>query len=117
MAARRTSTTRPASTRSAKALGVLDLDALEVEASGRPFQFKLGGEKFTLPPGSELDWRTGEALEDGRYGEALEMLLGEKQYATFTNHALSAVKLSKLIEAYWKHIGIAPGESEASAAS
>jgi hypothetical protein len=93
---------------------VFDLDTLETEIVGRPFVFKVGGERFTLPAGGEADYRAISALDGGDFFGGFRGLLGDEQYARFSEHAITATRMGKLIEAYLDHQGMRPGELLAS---
>lgn len=90
-----------------------DLDALEAEASDEPFPFRVGGQTFTLPAASGMDWRAGAAIDSGQYERGLRLLLGE-DYDAFCQLAVSTGQLSALINRYQQHLGLAPGEPQAS---
>jgi hypothetical protein len=95
---------------------VFDLDSLAAEAGAEPFRFRLGGEEFTLPAATDLDWRDARALERGELETAFPALLGD-QYERFAAQPLGVGKLAKLIEGYMRHQGLTPGESPASSGS
>jgi hypothetical protein len=99
---------------------VFDLDKVIAEREERPpFQFKFGGQRFTLP-GAGIDVRVIAALQGERIDDALEMLLGVGQWATLQR--LEAVfdqeSFYALLQAYGKHLGEdIVGESPASGSS
>jgi len=86
---------------------LFDLDALDAEADDDvPFEFKFGGEKFSLPPRPDL--RAIAAMSEGRLADALRMLLGEEQVKRLDE--IDAVfddrKFLALMEAYAQHAGV-----------
>lgn len=99
---------------------VVDLDALEAEATGEPFKFRLAGEEFTLPPLTGLDRKTFKVLVKAFQGEdvdgGLAPLFGD-QWERFDALPMSIAQLNRLLEAYLKQQGLALGESSASTSS
>lgn len=65
--------------------GVFDLDAARAardEADETPFDFTLGGEKFTLPPQRQWSAKAAFAMSRGRqedFADAMQELIGEDQ--------------------------------------
>lgn len=85
---------------------MLDVDALMAEASGEPFQFKFGGDVYTLP--FSPDMRAIAAMSAGRLDDALRMMLGADQWerlqqvdAVFDTRALQAI-----MDGYASHVGV-----------
>lgn len=93
---------------------MFNLDVLEVEAKGTAFTFRHGGRNYTLPAGSDADWRAVMALDQGEIVTGLRGLLGDKEYEQFTSKPLGVAKLEALIKAYLEAQGMAPGELQAS---
>ena len=91
-----------------------DLDAFVAEAEQEPFRFRFGGQDFTLPAG--MDLRIAAKMRSGQFLEALQMLLGEEQFARFD--ALPAVfdtrAATALLDRYAQHLGVSLGESQGS---
>lgn len=110
-------TQRRTAARPARDPDAFDLDALQNEAEVRPFLFRLGGEQFTFPPATDVDWKTAAKLESGDFDGALRELLGDKQYGRFNKHPVSVFKLGQLFRSYQEHQGISPGESQPSTVS
>lgn len=99
---------------------VLDLDALEAEATGEPFTFRLAGEEFTLPPLTTLDRKEFRTLLKAFQGEdvdaGLAPLFGD-QWERFDQQPMSVNQLNKLLEGYLAQQGLDAGESSASTSS
>lgn len=94
-----------------------NLDAVEVEASGKPFVFTFGGEKYTIdaPP----DVQGAAMLERGEVSAAMERLLGEEQWARIiaSDEVLDGNRFAALFEAMGDHFGVDAGKSSGSSRS
>ncbi|HEY5987002.1 MAG TPA: hypothetical protein VIV12_11600 [Streptosporangiaceae bacterium] len=99
-----------------------DLDAVEAEASGKDFTFKLGGVEFVMPALSRLDRKAVKrvAKETSGKGEIdsidamLRIALGDEQWEKFDELPLTLAGVKDLFEAWSDHSGIDVGESSAS---
>lgn len=96
---------------------VFDLDALAAEQHQEPFEFRFGGEIFTLP--AVLDLRLAGTFAEGgnsRPDQMLAALLGEEQWARMClNPAPLSVQMTEaLLDRWSKHLGIDPGKSPVS---
>ena len=105
---------------------LLDLTALEVEQNNTPFGFKWGDEEFTIDAGG-LDLRVAGLLRRGDWGAAVEMLMGDEEWARLLDvkavdadgkrlpfqleHAIA------LVNGYSAHLGTTVGKSRASSRS
>lgn len=96
-----------------------NLDALLADRQlDRPrFQFRFGGEAYSLPP--SVDLRAAAAMQAGDLQAGLSLLLGKEQWgrlcaaeATFDTDALTG-----LMDAYLAYTGSTAGESSASTGS
>jgi hypothetical protein len=100
----------------------LDLDALESEATHRPFRFQLGGETFVMHSPDDVDWQVQASL-DADDAESLKAfireLLGgdEETFQRFCAHKLATRKLRKLTSDCYAHYATTPPESPASPSS
>lgn len=94
-----------------------DLDAVEHEATGEPFEFRFGGEDYMLPP--SVDMLAVAALQNRDLYGGLARLLGPEQLERMaaSSATFDEPKLRALMDAYGKHLGISLGESEASTGS
>ncbi len=93
---------------------VYDLDALEAEASGEPFHFRLGGKEYTLPPFNALDKKLLDALNQGDQQvaiEALRMGLGKEDAKTFDATPAKLSTVNELFRQWAKESGIDVGEA------
>lgn len=93
----------------------LDLDALEKEANAvggqaAPFTFRIHGEVLSLVSGDDCDFRVLDALAKNDLSQAIELLLGPEQYAKFTKAPVSMKTLTKVLEGWSNHKGVALGE-------
>ncbi|MFF5703392.1 hypothetical protein ACFY7H_12925 [Streptomyces sp. NPDC012794] len=95
-----------------------NLDAVQAEAELMPFRVHFGGRRYALAHLQSLDvWDLVEIAERGDTGATLGVLkaaLGET-FTEFRKNPLPQYKLKQLFEAYQKHCGLLPGESDASA--
>lgn len=89
---------------------VFDLDAVQNESDGIPFEFTFGGEKFTLP--AQVDLLAAAALEGGKLYEGLHRLMRDEQWERLLGleAVLDTPKLKALMEAYAAHVGLSLGE-------
>lgn len=95
---------------------VFDFDALVAEARKEPFRFRYAGREWELPHASDMDWRAVSAAEMGNY-EALRHLfqLGfGDQWEAFEQLPQPAHAMTKLFQAWQRHAGVKPGESQGS---
>lgn len=93
----------------------LDLDALDSEAAPiPPYEFTLAGKTYTAIGPDDIDWHIAEELDPTDSPQILCALLGDDQWAEFTQHNLKARTLNKLIEAIDKHFASSVGEGDAS---
>lgn len=109
----------PRSTRPAPAKTPFDLDAVEAEASGEPFEFTFGGRTYTLPHLKDIDRRVLDAADQGDIAamkEAFRTGLGS-DYAEFDAKPMKLGSLDALFRAWTEHSGLTPGESRASTRS
>lgn len=86
-----------------------DLDAVLNDST--PFEFTFAGDGYTLPPDVPLS--VPPLLREGRDGEALELLLGEEQWAR-VGERLGMRQATALLVAYQAHLGLTSGGSSAS---
>lgn len=92
---------------------MIDLDAIAVEAEAEaPFEFSWGGETYTIPLLMQLPWQVGNTIARTRDAEAnMRVLLGD-DYDRFTaGKPMSTARLIKLLDLWWEHQGLTPGES------
>lgn len=91
-----------------------DADALEIEATGEPFVFTLGGKNYTMP--AVMDFRVASYLRDGDFGGAVELLVGPDQWQAILKGAgvLTMERAIGIWTAYAAHLGTTPGKSRAS---
>ncbi|MEV7089916.1 hypothetical protein AB0O07_29205 [Streptomyces sp. NPDC093085] len=85
--------------------------AQRLETLGRTWSFELDGETFELP--TELGRATAKALrglDDNDVDGLLELLLGEQQFARFTQHDITVQDIAAILEAYGKETGLGLGE-------
>lgn len=90
----------------------LDLDALAREATDtpEPFTFRLHGHVFSIAPGSDADFRVLDQINQDKIAEAVRLLLGEDQYAKFTEKSVSMRTLKALLSGWSEHKGVSLGE-------
>jgi hypothetical protein len=91
----------------------LDLDALEADATHRPFTFRLAGQRFEIPHPNDFDWHVQEDIASGDLARMFKALLGD-QFEAFDAVAVPTAKMARLMEDYSKHFGVDVGESPAS---
>lgn len=107
-------TRKPAAARKPQPVpGAFDLDAARAarrEAVGEPFPFTFGGENFTLPPSKEWPLEATDFLADGHIGPAMKVLLGDRQWATFSALGATVGDLKDLFSALSNWTGLTPGE-------
>ena len=96
-----------------------DLDALEAEATGEPFTFRLGGEMFQLAPPETADWQVVDAMAENNAGLRAYVadLMSPEEYQRFSSHKLSSKNLTALLAAANQHYGTSAGKSRPSARS
>lgn len=82
--------------------GGLDLDALEYDGPHGPYPFRLGGRWFELKSAAELDVNVlGDINRDPMLFFAQAM--SAEDHAAFSELALPAFKLRKLLDGYAAH--------------
>lgn len=93
---------------------MFDLDAVKNEAEGTPFEFKFGGQKFSLP--ASIDILGAASLMSGDLVTGLKRLLGDEQWDRLVGlpQVFDTNRLVSLMDAYRDHLGISLGESLAS---
>jgi hypothetical protein len=99
---------------------LFDLDDYIAENAKEPYRFKRGGQTFSLPHFSDVDWRIAEAAESGQVGALREIFrrsFGEDQWAEFENYPQPSGAIGELFRRWQKHAGLKPGESQGSAGS
>lgn len=107
------------SPRAAKPTKAFDLDAVEAQANGEPFDFDFGGRIYTLPHVQDLDRKVLLAADQGEQAAMAELLrsgLGE-DHAEFDAQPMKLRSLEALFKAWLKHCGLEPGELRASTRS
>lgn len=113
-------TTRsPRSVKPAKPTKAFDLDAVEAEAAGEPFEFMFGGRTYTLPHLHDIDRSLLNAADQGDVAamqEAFRSGLGD-DYEEFNAKPMKLRSLNALFAAWVEHSGLKPGESQASTRS
>jgi len=97
----------------------LDLDALEAEATQKPFTFRLGGEVFTMCGPDDVDWQVQARLDSDdteSFMAFIRELLGadDEVFKRFCSHRLTGKQLTKLTRACYDHYATTPPESQAS---
>lgn len=94
-----------------------NLDAVQAEVDLAPFRVHFAGHRYAFAHLQSLDvWDLVEIAEGGDTGATLGVLkaaLGDG-FAEFRKNPLPQYKLKQLFEAYQKHCGLLPGESDAS---
>ncbi len=92
----------------------LDLDALEKEALSSAdtsgFTFRIHGHVLTMSIGENSDFRVLDALAKDNLTLAVSLLLGEEQYAKFTEKPVSMRTLKALLDGWYKAKGTTTGE-------
>lgn len=96
-----------------------NLDAVKAEVELIPFKFHWNGKRWTLAHALELDmWDLIEAADMGdlrSMSDALRVALGdEKKWDEFRKIPMPQYKMKALFEAYQRHSGVEPGESQRS---
>lgn len=97
---------------------VFSLDALEREGAPEPFEFAVGGKRFTVEDVQARDWQDLLAIgEDPEQG--LRVTLGAEQYERFRQiRGVPSWKLERLMKAIAEHFGLGtPGEGDGSSGS
>lgn len=94
-----------------------DLDAIEVEATGEPFRFTLGGTEYTIP--TLVDFRVTAFLSENDWANAIRVLVGPEQWQKILDgtEPLTLERCIAIIEQWTTHIGISAGKSRASTRS
>jgi hypothetical protein len=109
---------RSAKTASA-AKEAFDLDAVEAEVAGDPFEFTFGGRPYSLPHLQDVDRTVLNAADQGDL-EAMKAAfrsgLGD-DFDEFDAQPMKLRSLNALFEAWLEHSGLKPGESQASTRS
>lgn len=90
----------------------LDLDILDQEANETavPFTFRIHGHVLTLATADDSDFRVLDALSRNDLTGAIRFLLGDEQYAKFTEKPVSMRTLKKVLAGWSEHKGISLGE-------
>jgi tRNA U38,U39,U40 pseudouridine synthase TruA len=86
-----------------------DLDAARAarrEAAGEGFKFKWGKKNYECPPAKEWPITVTATFSEGKLTEALEQILGEKQFAAFMKQQPSVGDIEALMGALAKFSGI-----------
>lgn len=98
-----------------------DLDAVQAEVDLTPFRFKWAGKRWEFKHLQELDsWDVLAASDAGNIKASvalLELALGKAKWVEFRRIPLPQHKMAALAEAYQRHCGIEPGESQGSTGS
>lgn len=95
-----------------------DLDAIasEARAGFEPFVMVVGGEEFTLPAPTDLEWKHRLLLmRDGEAG--LKAIWGDKEYRRFVRARPNGFAFDKAALAYGEYLGSSPGEPSGSTGS
>jgi hypothetical protein len=97
---------------------VFDLDAIQSEAAGKPFKFRVKGETFTALRPEDVDWLKNSAILDEQrtrsdYRPFFRVILGG-EYERFARLHVSVRQADALINAYHRHNGTSVPESSAS---
>lgn len=96
-----------------------DLDAVEAEAIGEPFEFTFGGHVYSLPHVQDVDRRILLGADQGdvaMMNALFEIGLGD-DYELFNAQPMKLRSLEALFKAWLKHCGLEPGELLASTRS
>lgn len=113
-------TTRsPRAVKPAKPKAAFDLDAVEAETSGDPFEFVFGGRSYTLPHMQDVDRSVLDVADQGdleAMKQAFKSGLGD-DFDEFDAQPMKLRSLNALFEAWLEHSGLKPGESQASTRS
>ncbi|MGK5631220.1 hypothetical protein [Streptomyces sp. URMC 123] len=85
--------------------------AQRLEALGRAWSFQLDDETYELP--TELTRAAARQLrdlDDNDVDGLLRLLLGEAQFARFTEHDVTMQDIAAILDAYGKETGLGLGE-------
>lgn len=96
-----------------------NLDAVEAESAGEPFEFTFAGRTWTLPHLKDIDRRFLNAADQGDVAamrEAFKVGLGD-DYEDFEAQPMKIRSLDALFRQWTEHSGLKPGESPASTRS
>lgn len=96
-----------------------DLDAVEAEALGEPFEFTFGGCTYSLPHVQDLDRKILVGADQGdvaAMNSLFEVGLGN-DYEQFNAQPMKLRSLEALFKAWLAHCGLEPGELGASTRS
>jgi len=96
-----------------------DLDAVEAEAAGEPFEFTFGGHTYTLPHVQDVDRKVVLTADQGDIAAMISLFqlgLGD-DYERFNAQPMKLRTLEALFKAWLKHCGLEPGELLASTRS
>ena len=96
---------------------VFDLNAVLREKTGEPFRFLFGPHEFEMP--AKLDFRVIDELNDGQLGKGFRRLFTVEQWALLdtVEEVLDLDGMLSLMKAYFAHLGMTLGESQASTTS
>lgn len=85
---------------------VFDVDALIAEKDQRPFRWRFAGQVWEFP--WALDFRVVELVDDRKILAAVEMLMGEEQYARLVAvpEILGVAELTGIIDRYLARQGL-----------
>lgn len=86
-----------------------DLDAARAarrETAGEGFKFKWANKEYECPPAREWPMTVTGLFSEGKLTDALEEILGEKQFTTFMKNKPSVGDLEDLMGALAKFSGI-----------
>ena len=86
-----------------------DLDAARAarrEASGEGFKFKWGKKAYECPPAKEWPMTVTGLLSEGNLLDAMEQILGPKQFTAFMKNEPSMGDLEDLMSALAKFSGV-----------
>lgn len=88
----------------------LDIDAIEVEATGQPFVFKFAGKQFIVP--NVVDFRIAPKLRAGDWGGAVEMIVGPVQWQAIVDsgEVLSLERAMAIVNGFTAHVGASAGK-------
>ncbi|MFB4265299.1 hypothetical protein [Nonomuraea sp. GTA35] len=117
MTTRSPRTTRTAKTAAGKT--PFDLDAVEAETAGEPFEFDYRGHTYSLPHVQDVDRKVLLGADQGDIS-AMNALFREglgDDFEQFDAQPMKLRSLNKLFEAWLKHCGLEPGELQASTRS
>lgn len=93
---------------------VYKVDAVEREATGKPWEFEFDGERYELP--NDFDYRAAGMLTEGDMRGALAMLLGPEQWVRLeaSPKVFGIRALGELLQTWCREIGVELGEFTAS---